>query len=364
MSLMTMSVPAMMMRGGTSRGMYFVKSDLEATGADLNELLPAVMGSPDRDQIDGLGGGSSTTSKVAIVSPSTTDGCDVDYLFAQVRTNAARVDWSPTCGNMLVGVGPFAIERGMVAPTHPSTTVRVNLVNTGARVDCVVSTPGGVVRYDGDIHIGGLSRPAAPIELHFREFVGGSTGALFPTGNRTDVVDGVEITALDAAVCAVIVRAEDLGVDGRESAAALNADELLLRRLEELRLKAAVRMGLGDVRGSVLPKVMLVAKSAAADITSRYFVPDTCHPAHAVSGAICLASAATLSGTVVDSLVPKTPGAEHSYGAQPFTVEHPSGELSLDIVSDGIRPVSAHIRRTARKLFDGFVFAEASRMAS
>ncbi|WP_265444802.1 PrpF domain-containing protein [Flexivirga meconopsidis] len=353
---MFLSVPAMMMRGGTSRAMYFLKSDLDATHADLDELLPAVMGSPDQLQIDGLGGGSPTTSKVAIVSPSREPDCDVDYLFAQVRPGAIGVDWKPTCGNVLVGVAPFAIERGLVGSRGAQTPVRVRLVNTGARVECVVNTPSGQVEYAGSRHISGLTRPAAPVSLAFREFAGGTTGSLFPAGSRQGCVDGVPFTAIDACVCAVLLRATDLGLTGAESAAALNEDSMLLRRIETLRRAIGERMGLGDVSGSVLPKVMVLSAGADGAIRSRYFVPDQCHPAHAVSGAICLASAAALPGTLAAELVPSR--------ATSVVVEHPSGSLTVGIDVDGGSPTVARVERTARKLFDGTVFAQVGRLAS
>ncbi|GAA1482162.1 4-oxalomesaconate tautomerase [Gordonia sinesedis] len=359
---MLLSLPAMMMRGGTSRGMFFLESDLIRTGADLDTLLPALMGSPARGQIDGLGGGSSTTSKVAIVSPSPAGDCDVDYLFAQVSPDAVHVDWSPTCGNVLAGVGPFAIERALVTPTGDATTVRVRMVNTGARADCVVATPGGQIAYDAPADIGDRMSPATTVAMTFRDYLGGTTGTLFPTGKANDVIDGVEITAIDASVCAIIARAADLGITGREPAAEINANTLLLKRIAELRLKAGEAMGMGDVGGSVLPKVMLVGDAPAgvgAGITSRYFVPATCHPAHAVSGAVCLATASTIPDTLPAAVV-GTGDASHDE-PHPFDVAHPSGRVSVEI--DPRDGVTARIRRTARKLFDGQVFASLQSVA-
>lgn len=359
---MLLSLPAMMMRGGTSRGMFFVASDLARTGADLDTLLPALMGSPGQGQVDGVGGGSSTTSKVAIVSPSEADDCDVDYLFAQVSPDAVHVDWAPTCGNVLAGVGPFAIERAMVTPTGETTTVRVRMVNTGARADCVVATPGGSIAYDatpGDRSSGSALSPATRVAMTFRDYLGGTTGTLFPTGSPHEVIDGVEITAIDASVCAVIARAADLGITGAESAAEINANTLLLKRIAELRLKAGEAMGMGDVAGSVLPKVMLVSEGTdGADITSRYFVPATCHPAHAVSGAVCLATASAMAGTI-----PASVAADGSDRTRPhaFSVAHPSGRVGVEL--DPRHGVSARIHRTARKLFDGQVFATLRRIA-
>jgi 4-oxalomesaconate tautomerase len=349
------SLRAMMMRGGTSKGIYLLKSDLDDTGEDLDVLLPAIMGSPDQRQIDGVGGATSTTSKVAIVSSSTRPGCDIDYLFAQVDVTAARVDWGPTCGNILAGVGPFAIERGLVAPADGRTLIRVHLVNTGANVVVSVNSPGGQVSYQGDWEISGVPGTAAPVDVVFSDFCGGATGTLFPTGNCIDDIDGVMITAIDAGVCAIIANAASFGIAGDEPPRQLNSDRALLERIESVRLRAAEAMGLGDVTGHVLPKVMLIAKSQHGDVLSRYFVPTSCHPGHAVSGAICLATAATFADTVVGMSL-----------GRPFTngrivIEHPAGTMDVDVSDrepDG--GLSVAVRSTARKLFDGFVFADMS----
>ncbi|MGB9303436.1 MAG: PrpF domain-containing protein [Mycobacterium sp.] len=345
---------AMMMRGGTSKGVYLLKSDLDATGIDPDVLLPAIMGSGDQRQIDGMGGGSSTTSKVAIVGPSTHPDCDIDYLFAQVDVATMRVDWTPTCGNILTGVGPFAIERGLVAASQGpegQTRIRVHLVNTGATVVLSVLTPGGRVRYDGDCEVSGVPGTAAPIDTVFSGYCGGRTGSLLPTGNPIDDIDGIEVTAIDAGVCAIIVDAQVFGIAGDEPPHVLNGDAGLLDRIESVRLRAGLAMGLGDVSGSVLPKVMLVTKSHRGDLQSRYFVPATCHPTHAVSGAICLATAATVPGTVVARLL------GHPFTSGPLTIEHPAGTIGIEIAGNGPE-ISAAARSTARKLFDGFVFAE------
>ncbi|ORB84924.1 hypothetical protein B1987_15265 [Mycobacterium kansasii] len=346
------SVPAMLMRGGTSKGVYLLKSDLDHVGTDLNVLLPAVMGSPDHRQIDGLGGGSSTTSKVAIVGPATRPDCDIDYLFAQVDVESMRVDWTPTCGNILAGVGPFAIERGLVAAVDGCTSVRVHLVNTGAVVAVSVHTPGRQVRYAGGLEVSGVPGRAAPVGMVFGDFCGGTTGALFPTGNPLDDIEGVMVSAIDAGVCAVIARAEAFGIAGDESPRQLNNDRGLLRHIETVRLRAAVAMGLGDVTGRVLPKVMLIAKSHRGDLGSRYFVPNSCHPTHAVSGALCLATAATFSDTVAARLLP------HRFTAGRLVIEHPAGTIGVEVTGGGTDGISAVLRSSARKLFDGLVFAE------
>jgi 4-oxalomesaconate tautomerase len=354
------SLRAMMMRGGTSKGLYLLKSDLDGTGLHPDVLLPALMGSPDLRQIDGLGGGSSTTSKVAIVGPSSRPDCDVDYLFAQVAVATSRVDWTPTCGNLLTGVGPFAIERGLVAPANGCTALRVHLLNTGAVVDISMQTPDGNISYEGGWQISGVAGHAAPIDMVFSDFCGGRTGTLLPTGSPIDHVAGVRITAIDAGVCAVIAEAGEFGISGAESPGRLNSDRALLERLEYVRLRAASAMGLGigtqAARGYVLPKVMLVSKSVRGHIRSRYFVPDSCHPTHAVSGAIGLATAATVGETVVARLL------ERPFQAGDFAIEHPAGLMSIGVIrpGDGFA-LRAAARSTARKLFDGYVFADLSR---
>ncbi|ATL66311.1 2-methylaconitate cis-trans isomerase PrpF family protein [Nocardia terpenica] len=349
---MLISIEAMLIRGGTSKGLYLSGSDVDASGVAADVLLPALLGSPDPRQIDGLGGASTTTSKAAIVRPSTRPDTDVDFLFGQVDIESAAVDWSPTCGNVLVGVGPFAIERAMVPVRGETTDVRVHLVNTGAQVVLTVQTPTGAVRYDGDEEIAGVPRSAAPVEVTFTRFAGGATGALLPTGKPTDIIDGVEVSCVDAGVCAVLIRAADVGVAGTETPDQLNENRELLQRLESLRLQAGKLMGMGDVTGRVIPKVILLSEATDATIRSRYFVPTSCHPAHAVSGAVCLGSALALPDTIARGLAP---GAADSGR---YTIEHPAGLIDIGLtVTDG-RPAGATVVRTARKLFDGTVFAD------
>ncbi|WP_043266602.1 PrpF domain-containing protein [Streptomyces sp. CT34] len=349
---MMLSVPAMLMRGGTSKGLYLTREAVDDTGVPPEVLLPALLGSPDPRQIDGIGGAQTTTSKVAIIEPSTRPGIDVDYLFAQVDIATDTVDWTPTCGNLLTGVGAFAIERGMVPVAGDVTEVRVHLVNTGADVLLTVQTPGGAVRYDGETAVDGVPGGAAPVGVTFTEFTGGTTGSLFPTGNPRDVIDGVEVSCVDAGVAAVLMRAADLGVTGAESPTELDADRALLERIEFLRRQAGKLMGMGDVAGRVVPKVMLLSPSEDATIRSRYFVPTSCHPAHAVSGAVCLGSALAMPGTVARDVAPHVPESGD------YTLEHPSGVIRIGIAVDGGRPVGASVVRTARKLFDGMAFAE------
>lgn len=347
---MLISLPAMQFRGGTSKGVYLLRDDLTPYEGSLDTLLSALMGGAPR-QVDGLGGDATTTSKVAIVGPSTEDDVDVDYLFAQVDPKTGAVDRTPTCGNILAGVGPFAIERGLVAVKGDTTDVRIRLVNTGARVVATIQTPNGAVEYGGDQSIAGVSGTAAAVQLTFTDFAGGTTGALFPTGNRVDHIDGVEVSCVDAGVCAIIMRAADFGLSGAETPAEINADDGLLARVERIRRKAGELMGMGDVSGRVVPKVMLVSASDDADIRSRYLVPTSCHPAHAVTGAMNLASAVSITGTVAHEF--RGAADDSTIG-----IEHPGGVIELAVAIDADAPVGATITSTARKLFDGNAFVE------
>jgi 4-oxalomesaconate tautomerase len=348
------SIRTMMMRGGNSSGVYLLKSELDETGLAPDVLLSAILGSLDERQVDSFGGDGSTTTKVAIVGPSTRPDCDVDYLFAQVDLATLWVDWTLTCGNLLAGVGPFAIERGLIAPADPYTTVRVHLVNTGATVMVSVGTPGARLSYDSGCEIGGVPDFAAATDLVFNNFCGGRTGKLFPTGRPIDIIGDVAVTAIDAGVCAIIAEAKSFGITGSESPEQLNSDAGLLDRLARLRLRAAMAMGLDDPRGYVLPKVLLVSESTRGDIRSRYFLPDSCHPTHAVSAAICLATASAVPDTVAGRMV------DRPFRARPIVVEHPTGTMTIDITRAGGNDLGiwAAVRSTAQKLFDGYVFAD------
>ena len=284
---MNRTVPCVLMRAGTSRGPFFLREWLPQDDVARDEALIGAIGASDLLQLDGVGGGSTLTSKVAIVSRSSEPGCDVDYLFAQVGVGQQSVDTRPNCGNMLSGVGPFAIEQGLVDAADGQTTVRVFNVNTRSRIDVTVQTPGRRVRYDGDTRIDGVAGTAAPIQLNFLDAWGAVTGSVFPTGKRIDVIDGIEVTCIDAAMPLMIVRARDLGVRGSESPIELDANKALLERIESLRRAAGEMMGLGDVSNSVIPKPVLVsAGDDDASLTSRYFTPRRCHASHAVTGAI------------------------------------------------------------------------------
>ncbi|WP_431281718.1 4-oxalomesaconate tautomerase [Humitalea sp. 24SJ18S-53] len=342
-------IPCVLMRGGTSRGPYFLKSDLPEDVATRDAVLLAAMGSPHQLQIDGIGGANTLTSKVAIVSRSAEPGVDVDYLFAQVDVGRALVDTRPNCGNMLSGVGPFAIEAGLVAAKDGETSVMIRNINAGALVEAVVQTPGGEVTYDGDTAIPGAPGTAAPVSLRFREVSGGKCGALFPTGNRQDIVDGVALTLIDCAMPVMLVRADALGVSADTSTAEIEANTALMARIEALRRLAGPMMNLGDVSDSVIPKPVLLGPSADFTLVARYLTPHAVHKAMAATGGIAIAAAARLPGTVAAEV------AKVEVADVPVSIVHPSGIMELGIsVRDG-DVEWASVMRTARRIFEGTV---------
>jgi len=348
-------IPCVIMRGGTSRGPFFLASDLPADTATRDAVLLAVMGSPHEIQVDGIGGAHSVTSKVAIISKSKNPEADVDYLFAQVQIKERIVDTKPNCGNMLVAVGPFAIEAGLIAAKNGETTVRIFNVNTGSLVESIVQTPGGTVTYAGEAAIDGVGGTAAPVKINFKSAIGAVTGKLLPTGKPLDVIDGVEVSCVDAAMPVVLMLAEALGKTGYETAVELDADEALLKRMETIRCKAGALMGMGDVSKLVVPKIALLAKPRkGGTITSRFFVPDACHKAHPVTGTVCITSACAIPGTLASRLV-KLPPAPQGI----IQIEHPSGMIAIDFDADFADAKHvirrAALIRTARRIFDGRV---------
>lgn len=349
------AIPYLFLRGGTSRGPYFHRSDLPADQDTLAEVLASVMGAGNPRNIDGLGGGNAVTTKVAMLSKSEDPAADVDYFFAQVAVEERLVDFSPTCGNILVGVGPAAIEMGLVPITGDVTTLKIRAVNTGALVESRVHTPGGAVSYDGDTAVDGVPGTAAPIALNFMEVVGSRTGKLFPTGQPIDVIDGIEVSCVDVAMPMMIMRAVDLGITGHESQTELDKRKDLFDRMEALRIQAGRLMGFGDVTKSVVPKIGLIAAPAqGGHMAARYFMPWTTHPTLAVTGSQCLAACALAPGTVAEGLavVPET-------SPSTFVLEHPMGTMDVLVQfvhgPDGFDFISAGVTRTARLLARGDV---------
>lgn len=342
----------MWMRGGTSKGGYFLASDLPEDEAARDALLLGVMGSPDPRQIDGMGGADPLTSKVAVVSRSQHSGVDVDYLFLQVFVDRAEVTDAQNCGNILAGVGPFAIERGLVEAQEGETPVSIFMQNTGQIAVVRVRTPGRRVSYAGDARIDGVPGSAAPVAIAFRDTAGSTCGALFPTGRLMDRIEGIEVTLIDNGMPCVILRAEDMGVAGTEAPEELEANAPLRARLEAIRLLAGPMMGLGDVSGSSVPKMTMVsAARKGGAIATRSFIPHRCHKTIGVLGAVSVATACLSEGTVAHpmSVIPK--GAE-----KPMSIEHPGGEMTVVGHLDAGLVTRAEVLRTARKLMDGLVF--------
>jgi len=352
---MQTKIPCVIMRGGTSRGPFFQYSDLPADAPTRDAVLLAVMGSPHEIQVDGIGGANSVTSKVAIISKSKNPGADVDYLFAQVQINERIVDTKPNCGNMLVAVGPFAIESGLVPAKHGETTVRIFNVNTQSLVESIVQTPGAKVTYSGDAAIDGVPGTAAPIKLNFKSAIGSVTKKMLPTGKPLDVIDGVDVSCVDVAMPVILMRAEAFGKTGHESSAQLDADKALFHRMEAIRRKAGVLMGMGDVSKLVVPKIALLSGARkGGTIASRFFVPDACHKAHPVTGTVCIASACAIPGTVASQIAPLPPAPQGM-----IRIEHPSGMIIIDLdvdFADGQQELRrAALVRTARRVFEGYV---------
>lgn len=343
----------MWMRGGTSKGGFFLKEDLPADPAARDALLLRIMGSPDLRQIDGMGGADPLTSKVAVVAKSDRDGVDVDYLFLQVFVDRAIVSDAQNCGNILAGVGPFAIERELVAAADGETRVAIFMENTGQTAVATVQTPGGRVDYAGDAAIDGVPGSHAPIPLAFRDTAGSSCGALLPTGQPVEAVNGVPVTLIDNGMPCIVMKAADVGITGYEDRETLDADMALKARIEAIRLVVGERMNLGDVREKSVPKIMLVAcPQNGGAVTVRSFIPHRAHASIGVLGAVSVATACLIEGSPAAEVAAVPPGNRKT-----ISVEHPTGEMSciLDIDANGA-VVSAALLRTARKLMDGVVF--------
>ena len=357
------AIPCMFMRGGTSRGPFFLFEDLPADPEVRDRVLLAAMGSPDPRQIDGLGGATTVTSKVAMVSPSQRPGIDVDYRFAQVWLDKAIVDTAPSCGNMLAGVGPFAIERGLVTPDADETRVRIFDVNTGSRIEAIVQTPGGTVTYAGDQRIDGVPGTAAPVVLSFSDVVGSKCGAMFPTGAVQEEIDGVAVSCIDVAVPMVMMRAGDLGLSGYDPDE-IAGNAVLTQRIEKIRLEAGHRMGLGDMAESVIPKVGILSPPRRGGVVySCYLTPHHVHAAHAVTGAICVACCVSIEGTVTSRVTRLQTERVTEPGTGVLAtvhIEHPSGAIDVRLQTERGDPSlwvwRAEIVLTARKILDGWAF--------
>ena len=355
---MAAGIPCTWMRGGTSKGAYFLEQDLPRDEVKRNALLLQLMGSPDPRQIDGIGGADPLTSKVAVISKSDRPGVDIDYLFLQVFVDRPIVTDRQNCGNILAGVGPFAIEKGLVAAAPGKTELSIYMVNSSQIATVTLETPEGMVTYHGDATIDGVPGTAAPVLENFPEAVGSTCGALLPTGNIVDVIDGVAVTCIDNGMPVVLLRATDLGVSGYESRQELDSNDTLKTKLESIRMQAGRMMGLEDVSDKSVPKMTLIAPpNKGGAICSRTFIPHRCHASIGVLGAVSVATSCMLPDSISAELVRLPEGQEKL-----ISVEHPIGEMSV-LMDVSVKEKDLHIRkaavlRTTRKLFEGYVFTD------
>lgn len=354
---MSNGIACMWMRGGTSKGAYFLAEDLPSDVAERDALLLRIMGSPDDRQIDGIGGADPLASKVAIVKKASREDADVEYLFLQVFVDQAVVTDAQNCGNILAGVGPFAIERGLVDASEGETSVRIFMENTQQIAVARVSVKNGEVQYEGDARIDGVPGCSAPVPIVFQDTAGSTCGALLPTGNVVDVIDGVPVTCIDNGMPVVVLKAADMGISGTETREELEANETLKAKLESIRLQVGPMMNLGDVTTKSVPKMSMVSEpTEGGAISTRTFIPHRCHASIGVLGAVSVATAAILEGSPAHELAHYTNGERMS-----LDVEHPIGAMTVILDKDSLGQLdSAAILRTARKLFDGQVFAHAN----
>ena len=358
---MLRAIPSTLMRGGTSKALYFHAKDLPRAARARDRVLLAAMGSPDARQIDGVGGAHPLTSKIAIIGPATRADADVDYLFLQVVVDKAEVSDSQNCGNILAGVGPWAIENGLVLVAGAATPVRIHMLNTGSVAVAHVPTPAGAVEYEGDARIDGVPGSAAAIPIDFLDVAGSSCGKLLPTGSNIDRIEGIEVTCIDNGMPVVLIRAADLGKRGDESPAELEGDAALKSRIEHLRLALGPVMNLGDVARKTVPKMCLVSPARhGGTIHTRTFIPHRVHEAIGVLGAVSVATACVVPGSVAAQVAGLTPRG----GQQRLEIEHPTGffTVEMDVTLEGaaVTVKRSALLRTARKLMRGEVFVPGS----
>jgi 4-oxalomesaconate tautomerase len=351
------ALKASLIRGGTSKGLYFLAEDLPEDVTTRDAVLLAAMGSPDVREIDGVGGGHPLTSKVAVVRTSLRADADVDYLFLQVWPDRAEVSDNQNCGNLLAGVGPFALDQGLITASGDVTAVRIWMENTQSLAVAHIQTPNGEVRYDGDARIDGVPGRASPIPIDFLDIAGSTCGSLLPTGNVVDVVNGVRITCIDNGMPVVCLLASDVGITGYEEPATIEANAEVCARVEAIRLVAGEMMNLGDVRTKTVPKMSLLAKAEHGGIvTTRTFIPTRVHEAIGVFGAVSVATACLLPGSVANELG----GIVSNSGTTTLQVEHPTGyfdiTMNLEVTGSHVEVTSAALLRTARLLMKGEVY--------
>lgn len=355
------AIPCLVMRGGTSKGLYFHIRDLPEDVGTRDKVLLAAMGAPDIREIDGMGGAHPLTSKVAVVGPPSRPDTDVDYLFLQVVVDEPRVDAGQNCGNLLAGIGPFAIETGLIKAQDGVTDVRINMLNTKSVAVARIQTPGGRVRYDGEVRIDGVPGTAAPIPIDFLDVAGSSCGALLPTGHPRDKVEGIELTAIDNGMPVVVMRARDFGKTGYETSEELEADAALKAKIEAIRLAIGPKMNLGDVAKKTVPKMCLTAPARnGGAISTRSFIPHRVHEAIGVFGAVSVATACVVPGSIASEIA----GVAGGSGNKSLDIEHPTGfftvDMSVTVAGDQVTVHRAALLRTARLLMRGDVYVPAN----
>ncbi len=352
-------IPYLFMRGGTSRGPYFNRADLPEDLDQLSQVLIAVIGAGHPLNIDGIGGGAAVTTKVAMLSHSKDNWADIDYFFAQVSVEDKKVDFKPTCGNILSGVGAAAIEMGIIKPQGDETEIKIRAVNTEVRVIAKVQTPNGVLTYEGETEIASVPGQSAAVQLTFMDVVGSTTGQFIPTGNSIDEIDGICVSCMDVAMPVVIAKAVDFGLTGYETTQSLDENKEFFARMEAIRQKAGQLMGMGNVSQSVTPKFAIIAPAQkGGSIAARYFMPWKTHPSMAVTGAQCIASCALTPNSVAEGLL-KEPTENDTKKTTCITIEHPSGNIDVlvDYENEGeFKLNSAGLKRTTRKIADGYVY--------
>ncbi len=355
---MQTAIPYMHIRGGSSKGLYFNAKDLPADESLRNQVILAAMEGSDLGdlrQIDGLGGGSSLSSKVAIVSPSNTEGVDLDYYFIQIMMGKGKVSTTQTCGNILAGVLPFAIESGMIKASYPTTSAKINIVNTGGICEVIVETPNGQVNYAGDAKVDGVMGTAAPIICNYLNTEGASCGALLPTGNAIDVMNGIEMTCIDNGMPVIILRASDFNITGYETKEELDNNNDLKQKVEEIRLKMGYKMNLGDVKEQSIPKMCLISspKNPSDLVNTRMFIPHVCHDAIGVLAAVSVATACILPHSIAE-------GIASNLNGNAYSIEHPTGEFTVNLETkwenNQLIIEKSGVMRTARLLSKGVVY--------
>ncbi len=369
-------IPCVIMRGGTSKGIYIKSNHLPAAQEERDLAVLAIFGSPDVRQIDGLGGADPLTSKLAIIGPSTHDDADIDYTFAQVSIDRPVVDYAGNCGNISAGVGPFAVDEGFVSAVEPVTSVRIHNTNTGKILIAEVEVSGGRAKVTGDCKIAGVPGTGSKIMLNFAGTAGSSTGKLLPTGNVVDIITTlsgtIEASIVDCANPMVFVRAEDMGITGIESPQEIDSNDQLLSRLEEIRSEVAALIGMAEnpamatEKSPAFPMIAMVSKAKEykdfttgntiktedISVVSRLMFMQVLHKTYAGTGTVCTGAAAKIPGTIVNEMVAEDDSVEL------VRIGHPAGVISIEAKVVEGKVERAAFARTSRRILEGSVYVK------